>query len=168
MATEDLKISSTGGGKTNTTTISNVNPEVTNADLAQFGTMLIALTSNLYNKSDRVITVNVDTEPGGGTKPTPTLSMSVTSVSAAALDSTTYYDAGFEITTNSDGEIATSLSGFNSATGMTIPTVAVFNKKLYIHKAVFTNQTATGTIHVTVLPSANYGISNTIDFTVTA
>lgn len=168
MATQKMQLKMTSEGKTLTRTLSNTNQSVDNDTLAQFGNRLAALTSNTYGSTDRITTVNCDTEEGGAILPTPTLSMSVTSISAAGLDSAQYTDDGYEITTNSDGEIALSFSGFDSATNSTIPTAAVFNKRLYLHKAVFSNQTATGTIHVTVLPSENFGISNTVDFTITA
>ena len=168
MATQKMQLKMTSEGKTLTRTLSHTNQSVDNDILAQFGNRLAALTTNTYGSTDRITTVNCDTEEGGGVKPTPTLSMATTSYSAATLDSGQFTDDGFEITTNSDGKIALSFSGFDSATGMTMPTASVLNGRLYIHKAVFSNQTATGTIHVTALPSENFGISNTVNFTVTA
>lgn len=164
---EDIKISSTGGGKSLSTTISYINPAVNNEDLATFGQMLTALTTNIYESTDRVTTVNCDTEEGDGIKPTPTLSMPVTSMTAAGLDLAQYTDDGIEIVTNSDGEIAISFSGF-SGEAINYPFAFVRNNRLYLHKAVFQNTTSTGTIHITVLPSANFGISQTINFTLTA
>ena len=166
MATQKMQLKMTSEGKTLTRTLSHTNQSVDNDILAQFGNRLAALTTNTYGSTDRITTVNCDTEEGGGVKPTPTLSMATTSYSAATLDSGQFTDDGFEITTNSDGEIALSFSGFN--TDSTSPTACVFNGRLYIHKAVFTNQTSTGVIHVTALPSENFGISNTVNFTITA
>lgn len=163
-----MQINFIKNGKSTSKSYTDISSAATNAQLVDFAQGITNLTSNIYSGTKRIEVIDADTEPGGGIKPTPTLSMSVTSMSAAALDSAQYTDNGIDIVTNSDGEIATSLSGFDSAIGSTIPTVAVLNKKLYLHKAVFSNKTATGTIHVTVLPSANYGISNTIDFTITA
>lgn len=168
MATQKMQLKMTSEGKTLTRTLSHTNQSVDNDILAQFGNRLAALTTNTYGSTDRITTVNCDTEEGGAVLPTPNLSMSTTSYSAAALDSAQFTDAGFEIVTNSDGEIALSFSGFDSATAQTMPTATVLNKRLYLHKAVFSNQTATGTIHITVLPSENFGISNTVDFTITA
>ena len=157
----------TSEGKTLTRTLSHTNQSVDNDILAQFGNRLAALTTNTYGSTDRITTVNCDTEEGGGVKPTPTLSMATTSYSAAALDSAQFTDDGFEITTNSDGKIALSFSGFDSATGMTMPTACVLNGRLYLRKC-FSGSTSTGVIHVTALPSENFGISNTVNFTITA
>lgn len=58
-----LRITSTKAGKNITTTINDVNPEATNAKLATLGTMFNALTTNTYSGTEKVITINVDTEP---------------------------------------------------------------------------------------------------------
>lgn len=61
---QQLKIAATqAGGSSTTKTLSNVNPVATNAVLAQFATKLNALTTNTYTGADRIITINVDTEP---------------------------------------------------------------------------------------------------------
>lgn len=64
MARTDLKILSTnaGTGQKITTTISHVNPNANSSLLRQLGTSLNALTTNNYAETNRVQTVNVDTE----------------------------------------------------------------------------------------------------------
>ena len=165
MAKTNVIVTSTDSGKSVQKSLTDINPAVNNDKLAQFGQMLIGLTTNTYQKTDRIIKVNCDTEAGGVIKPTPTLSMSTTSFSAAALDSSQFTDYGIEIVTNSDGEIALSFSGFNAAN--TAPTACVFDGRLYLRKCM-SGSTSTGVIHVTALPSENFGISNTVDFTITA
>lgn len=64
MATTVIKIVGKKSGDSITTTISDVNPSATNAQLATLGTMLNALTTNTYEKTDRITTVNCDTEQG--------------------------------------------------------------------------------------------------------
>lgn len=103
---QQLKISTTAGGSNSTKTINNVNPAATNAQLATFATKLNALTTNTYQKSDRVTTVNVDTEPGGGAKPTPTLTLSQASIAitdVSAISASPAITPRVTITTNSDG-----------------------------------------------------------------
>lgn len=56
-----------------TTTISYINPAATNEQLATLGAMINSFTTNVYDHSERVTTANVNTEPGGGEKPVPTL-----------------------------------------------------------------------------------------------
>lgn len=105
MAKEVLKVIGTKNGASVTTTISDVNPEATNAQLAQLGTMFNALTTNTYEESNRVTTVNVDTEPGGGAKQTPTLTLSKTSATRAEIiTDMNGGQATFTMTTNSDGQ----------------------------------------------------------------
>lgn len=67
MAKSDLKIKTTSPqGANMTTTIAYVNPAATNAQLATLGNRINQLTSNIYGHSEKVTTVNVDGEPGGG------------------------------------------------------------------------------------------------------
>lgn len=58
----DIKIQTTKDGSTSTKTITDVNPAATNTQLVTLGTMLTALTTNTYVKTDKVTTVNCDTE----------------------------------------------------------------------------------------------------------
>ena len=95
--TEKIIITTDGGSKT----IENINPAVNNSTLAQFGEKIADLTTNTYQKTDRISKVNCDTEPGGGTKPTPTLTLDSDFTSIAALGAGGY--KGY--TTNSDGEL---------------------------------------------------------------
>ena len=100
MAREDLKISSENGGTKQTTTIGYVNPEATNAQLASLASALNAFTDNVYIEANRITTVNVDTEAGGGVKPEPTLTLSKNTCTKAEVGTSASIAT---ITTNSDG-----------------------------------------------------------------
>lgn len=63
MAKSVLKVIATYAGASVTTTINDVNPAATNANLSQLGRKFNNLTDNTYEKSEKVTTVNVDTEP---------------------------------------------------------------------------------------------------------
>ena len=63
MAKTDLKIKATDSqARSITSTISYVNPNATNAQLATLGTMINSFTTNVYDHSEKITTVNVDTE----------------------------------------------------------------------------------------------------------
>lgn len=62
MATTALKITATRDGSKITTTLSDVNPNATNAQLAELGNKFNAFTTNFYAYSEKITTVNVDTE----------------------------------------------------------------------------------------------------------
>jgi len=65
MATTALKITATSNGSKVTTTINDVNPNATNAQLAQLGNKFNAFTTNFYAYSEKITTVNVDTQSDG-------------------------------------------------------------------------------------------------------
>lgn len=166
---EDIKISSTGGGKSLSTTISYVNPAVNNADLATFGQMLTALTTNIYESTDRVTTVNCDTEEGGGIKPTPTFSISMNTVSIANLNLAGAYQE-FNFSTNSDGDASFS---FTPAEGQTatydnVPKMAKAGNQFILYAARTPNNTIPGTFKIQIRKSANYAASEILNFTLTA
>lgn len=84
MSSTSLKLVSSNaqtGAKINTT-IPYVNESASSATLKQFGQMLNSLTTNNYLQTDRVQTINVDTEevPTGNTKPTPTITLTPSSL----------------------------------------------------------------------------------------
>lgn len=70
MADIDLKVKSTYEGKSQTLTISDANPQASDAVLLEFGQRVTALTDNEYASTDKVTTINLDTE---SSKATPTL-----------------------------------------------------------------------------------------------
>lgn len=115
MAKENIIITSNNDGVIAQKTISNINPAATNAQLAQFGEMIADLTTGQYAKTDRVTKINCDTEPGGGIKPEPTLTLSSYSDTAANVLAALQYSAAMNnylindnspiITTNSDGNL---------------------------------------------------------------
>ena len=61
--TVDIQISAkTSQGKTTTRTISDINPEATNEQLATLGTMINAFTTNVYEGTTKITKINVDNE----------------------------------------------------------------------------------------------------------
>lgn len=64
MPKTDIKLYSTdaGTGSKITTSVSYVNPNASNAVLKSFGQQLNALTTNGYVQTDRIETINVDTD----------------------------------------------------------------------------------------------------------
>ena len=85
MAKENIIITSNYDGVIAQKTIPNINPTVLNAQLAQFGEMIADLTTGQYVKTDRVTKINCDTEPGGGSKPEPTLTLSTTTATRSQI-----------------------------------------------------------------------------------
>lgn len=85
MAEYEMKISqTTSEGKVTNVTITNINPEATNGTLVAFAEKLTELTTSTYNKSDKITTMNLDTE-GGGALPVPTLTLNQTSATLAEI-----------------------------------------------------------------------------------
>ena len=90
MPKTDLKlktINANSGAKINTT-ISYVNGSASSGTLKQYAQLLNGLTNNIYSETDRIQTINVDTEevPGGGsTKPVPTITVNPSSVEASQV-----------------------------------------------------------------------------------
>ena len=105
MADQKIILTSTNpGGQTLQKTLTDINPDATNAQLKTFGQKLNALTNNTYGKTDRIIKYNCDTEEGGGSQ-TPTLTVP-TSVSKADFEAAALGQAGtcysFNITYDGD------------------------------------------------------------------
>ena len=106
MAEQKLIISTTTpDGLDASKTISNINPEASNEKLAALGQKLTAFTDNAYDRTDRVIKINCDTEGGGGAKQTPTLTLSKTSCTTAEISSAAAGLFLVTITTDSDGAL---------------------------------------------------------------
>lgn len=64
--TTDIKITATTPqGGTTSKTITYINPDATNAQLATLGTMINSLTDNQYVKTTKITQVDVDTEADG-------------------------------------------------------------------------------------------------------
>ena len=75
MAKDSIIISSTAqGGKKLQKTITNVNPEATNANLETFAQMFNGLSTNDYGETNRV-KKQLTTEPDGTSKTEPTLTV---------------------------------------------------------------------------------------------
>lgn len=68
-------------GNTTTTTINNVNQQVTSATMENFTKMLNAFTNNTYEKTDLVETTNVDTETVK-TFPQPTINSTIGTINS--------------------------------------------------------------------------------------
>ena len=111
MAKTDMKLTTTDTmGNTNTATITYVNPNATSSQLVTLGRMLTSLTSSAYNKTDRINTINCDTEEGGQkTQATITLAKT-TDTKTNVLGSTYSLDNQMlsypiDITYNGDGRL---------------------------------------------------------------
>lgn len=172
MAKEVLKITSTKRGNKITTTINDVNPEATNAQLAQLGTKFNALTTNTYEESNRVTTVNVDTEPGGGTKQTPTLTLNRSSwplddvVGDIAANGTCNLA---NVTTNSDGHLYARNPTIGAMANQFAPYIALKEGKNTFRVTNMSNETSistTQTLIVGVTETDSYkGVE--VEFTIT-
>lgn len=167
MAKEVLKITSTKSGDRITTTINDVNPEATNAQLAQLGTKFNALTSNTYEESNRVTTINVDTEPGGGAKPTPTLTLSQSSIAigdVSAIGTSPAITPRISITTNSDGTPYVRYSSTGSTSDQ-MYYVAMFGNQFVPLKGA--NASTAQTIYIGVTETDSYkGVEVAFNITV--
>ena len=156
MAREDLKISSENGGTKQTTTISYVNPEATNEQLASLASALNNFTDNVYIEANRVTTVNVDTEPGGGVKPEPTLTLSKNSCTKSEIG---YATANAIITTNSDGylyaRMAYPMSGIEGAYGY-INCPATGDKTFSPKSTGYGNPTYPQTLYIGITETDNF------------
>ena len=110
MAKTDLKLSSTSaGGDKITTTISDVNPTASNLTLKTFAQKLNMLTTNTYEETNKVTTVNVDSTAD---KPTPTLKlMTGESGGSEATTITANGDTYYHTSYDGDGEIYVKVKG---------------------------------------------------------
>lgn len=65
MSSTDIKIITTDQeGKRTTTTVTDVNPSASAATLVQFARNLNAFTSNVYERTEKIVTTELDTEGG--------------------------------------------------------------------------------------------------------
>lgn len=136
MPKTDIKLYSTEpSGKATTATISDVNPDATNDELKTLGQMLNSFTRNRYDKTNRINTIQCDTEPGGGSQ---TATITLATPSATLADVKTAFKTGertyriSNITYDGDGQlyayaltghyVGVSLAFFDSSTNTyTIP-----------------------------------------------
>lgn len=107
MARTNLKLYSTDGyAKDITTTINYTNPDATKEDILNFTQALNGLTTNTYKQTEKITTINVDSEAD---KRTPTLTASKTTIIAS--DFTDQSSGSFkrlnqdvQLTYNGDGD----------------------------------------------------------------
>lgn len=59
---QKISIKSKSGSKIFSTNISQINPQAKNEDLVEFGRLLTSFTDSVYESTDRIITLNADTE----------------------------------------------------------------------------------------------------------
>lgn len=72
-------------GKKLQKTLTDINAAATSAQIKTFTQALNNLTTNNYVETNRIEKTNVDTEEAGGTKPTPTLTLSEFSEGSATV-----------------------------------------------------------------------------------
>lgn len=146
MPKTDIKLYSTEpSGKATTSTISDVNPDATNDELKVLGQMLNSFTRNRYDKTNRINTIQCDTEPGGGSQ-TATITLSSTSVDLTTLKNTlkTSADRLFAFTATYDGDgqlyaFVLPTTGDTNYLGVTAPTN---NSGTYTFRLTSSNNTA--------------------------
>lgn len=108
MAKTDMKLYTTDTmGNGNTATITYVNPNATSSQLVTLGRMITSLTSSAYNKTDRINTINCDTE-GGGAKTQATITLmneseTLANVKTALTSNINLYNLG--MTYDGDGQL---------------------------------------------------------------
>lgn len=90
-------------GRTVTTSISNVNPEVPTQTIKLFAQRLNQLTTNTYNETEYIVTTNLDTDTRTDTTMTLTNAEFFTGITSSSKFST--------FTTNSDGEVSIVVNG---------------------------------------------------------
>lgn len=104
MAKTNLKLYSTDDlGQDITTTINYANPEASKNDILAFTQNLNNLTTNIYKETEKITTVNVDSEP---IPSTPTLTASKTQYSASEFTTSMGFSVATtftELTYNGDG-----------------------------------------------------------------
>lgn len=161
MAKTSLIITSTADGKTQQKAISDVNPAVSSSKLAQFATQLVGLTTNTYQKTDRLHKLNCDTEVYAGDLREPTLELSATSVKKSDLptgDNSPRVIA--VITTDSDGAIYLRPNNIVENGGDHNPLLTLASKdgktQLCANRAGMVSMIHTQTFYVGVLPTATY------------
>ena len=137
MADQKVILTSTNtSGQTLQKTLTDINPDASNAQLKTFAQMLNNMTDNTYGKTDRVIKYNCDTE-SGGSKLTPNLSLSTTSASIANLTTSANGSVPYTITTDSDGALSV---GFEDVADAAVVTITYANGNHYL--GVFKRTTA--------------------------
>lgn len=170
MAKTDVKLYSTDTyGKVTTTTISDVNPAATSSQLVQMGHLFNNLTQNTYGKTDRINTINCDTE-SGDSKQTPTLYLATSSGSSISSETRTvdantfdsyvvHYDGDGEIVIESTPATATFLVNIGDfdETTHNAPMTAYL-------KATANQQYADFTLHATETDTYKAAQANTIRF----
>lgn len=166
MSTTDIKVGTINAGKSATATISDVNPDKSNAKLKEFGQKLVALTSNTYQKTDRIITMNCDTETYDPSPlPEPTFELSATSATAASINGDTYPHEIATVNTNSDGKIYVRSSSSVELGKAAYVFYHESTKKLSASKGVGISVGAQ-TFYVGVLPTENFA-GKEVAFTIT-
>lgn len=109
MATTSIIVNSTDtNGKSAQKAMTCVNPDATNAQLVALGQMITAASNNTYVETFRINKVNCDLEADAPGKPTPTLTASVTTFSAATFtedDDGNYVGGSCNLTYSGDGDV---------------------------------------------------------------
>lgn len=173
MAKTDLKLNATGtDGKATTATITYVNPEASNSQLATLGRMLNNLTDNTYGTTLRINTIDCETE-GGGSKQVPTLSLGTSSVSVATIRASFNQNNGYsihDITYDGDGQLHAYINNGLNVCGVGLPAhyqqqPNTYSLGFYGHPSVYDYVTA-GTVVIRAEETDTYAAAEVI-FTVT-
>lgn len=166
---EKIIITTDGGSKT----IENINPAARHATLAQFGEKIADLTTNTYQKTDRITKVNCDTEPGGGAKQTPTLTLSRSSWPLADVTGDIAANGTCNlanVVTNSDGHLYARNPTIGAMANQFAPYIALKEGRNTFRVTNMSNETSistTQTLIVGVTETDSY-TGKEVEFTITA
>lgn len=162
MAKVNLQLkSTTTNAKSQTTTITNVNPNATDSELLQLTHKLNAFTTNTYTQTDKITTLNLDGE--GDSRQTPTLTASQSTITATSIPTT---GIKIPITYTGNGRIYLEQQGANyvytciiveegatnlSWTKLNSSSVQTTSGKLYIHATETTQYKSPEPFEITVI-----------------
>lgn len=132
MATTSIIVNATNtSGKSVQKAMTCVNPDATNAQLAELGQMITAVSNHTYGETYRIDKTNCDLEASAPAKPTPTFSASKTTFSSSDFSGGTgeiYSDSLSMMTYNGDGQFF--VSADSVLTDKLMFKIIKFNNKL--------------------------------------
>lgn len=147
MPKTDIKLYSTDSetGAKITTSVAYVNPNASNNALKEFAQKLNALTDNVYSSTDRVETVNVDTE--GSRKQFRDIT-----ITGAIKGATAIISANIQI----DGSINPAVFFFSNNTVTILTTAAVSSDDPTIAKRSVTIPNSTGELYIGLIANNDF------------
>lgn len=165
MAKINLAIKATApSGESTTTTVTNINPAMSNTSLSNFAHYFNSMTNNTFTSATKITQVNVD---GEDDKETPTLSLDLSSGSVADLQNKS---GTINVTYNGDGEVyATTDYGLAGVSYKEFTMSGTTYKRVQVYPfgGNYSNLSQTGTLFtVHATETENYNAAN-VSFTLT-